>query len=458
MTISSAKKELFETIPVSRAIRAMAIPTIISQLINLVYSIVDTFFIGRTGNSYMMAAVTVTFTLFMMNIAFSNLFGMGGGSLIARLSGKQDFANARKVASCSVYFSFGIAILYSMILGIFMDSILRFLGASDATLVYAKQYVFWVLVVGNIPMIMTISVAHLLRNTGYAKQASRGLCSGGILNMILDPILMFHILPQGNEVTGAALATLISNIATCLYMIITYAAVSKNAPLSLKIKDMLSVRKEDIKSLFAVGVPSSFLTLLFDIANIVLNILVASWGDLELAAIGIVMKAERLPNAINIAICQGMLPIVAYNYASGNKERMNSVIRTGRKYGIIVSSFSIVFFLIVASPVVKFFMSTSAGNAQEALITIGLGIVFLRVRCLASPLQFLNYHSSFCLQAMGKGKSTLLHATVRELVFYIPLMYMLNWGFGIYGLIAAIVIGEGLGGIFALWLLHRTER
>ena len=149
-----------------------------------------------------------------------------------------------------------------------------------------------------------------------------------------------------------------------------------------------------------------------------------------------------------------MLPIVAYNYASGNYIRMKGVIRTGRRYGLIVSAFSMVLFLVLASPLVQVFMSTSTSYSKEALTTIAFGIVFLRIRCMASPFQFLNYHSSFCLQAMGNGTATFIHAVVRELVFYIPFMYLLNRMFGIYGLVSAVIAGEGCGALFALVLLH----
>lgn len=453
MTISAGKRDLFESMPVSKAIKAMAIPTIVSQLVNLIYSIVDTFFIGRTGNSYMMAAVTVTFTLFMMNISFANLFGIGGGSLIARLSGAQDLDNAKKVASASLYFAMASALLYSLLLLLFLTPILRFLGTSDATLPYAKQYVMVVLVIGNFPTIVSLTAAHLLRNIGYSKQASIGLSGGGILNVILDPIFMFRLMSPGNEVLGAALATAISNTVACIFLLAYLKKVSKTAPLSTSLKEALGLRMADFKALMAVGIPSSCLTLLFDIANIVLNILMAGWGDLQLAAIGIVMKAERLPNAINIGICQGMLPIVAYNYASGNHDRMQSVIRTGRRYGLIVSAISMALFLVMASPIVRVFMSTSTGYSKEAFTTIAFGIVFLRIRCMASPFQFLNYHSSFCMQAMGNGAGTFIHAVVRELVFYIPFMYLLNRLFGISGLVSAIIAGEGCGALFALILL-----
>ena len=455
---SVSKKELFESVPVPKAIAAMAIPTIISQLINLIYNTVDAIFIGRTGDPAKTAAVTVAFTLFMMTVAFSNLFGIGGGSLIARLIGAKREDDAKKVSAFSFYCAIGIALLYSLIIGVFLDPILRVLGASDATIGYARQYVLVVVVAGNLPVILSQTVAHLLRNSGYSRQASIGLSGGGILNILLDPLFMFVLLPQGMEVLGAAIATLLSNVAACVYLLLTFRKVSKTAPLSFRPRDARAIEKQEIKSLFSVGIPSAALTALFDVANIFLNSLMSVHGDLELAAIGIVMKAERLPNAINIGLCQGMLPIVAYNYSSGNRERMSRVIRSVRVYGLVISAVCLILFEIFAAQVVRLFMNTSGGKVDDAVTTVGYAALFLQIRCLASISQFLNYHTSFCLQAVGNGRDTLVHAFCRELLFYIPFMYLLNALFGKVGLVSALIAGETCGAILALILFARWKR
>ncbi len=454
--VSEDKKALFETMPIPQALTKMAIPTIISQLISLIYNLVDTFFIGRCGNSYMMASVTLAFTIFMMLTALANLFGIGGGSLIARLNGKHDSENAKIVSSYSVYGAVFISLAYALLIAVTMEPLLNLLGASEATMGFAKQYVWIVVVAGSLPIILSQVFAHLLRNSGYAKQASLGLSLGGVLNMGLDPLFMFVLLPDGMQVFGAALATTIANVVSCIYLLMKYRQAGKSgAPLTMKLSHVRQIRPEDRKSLFAVGVPSAVLTGLFDVANIFLNRLMAGHGDLELAAIGIVMKAERLPNAINLGICQGMLPIVAYNFSSGNRQRMNDTITFARKCGLIICAFSMVFFELLATPIIKLFMSTSTGDVANSLLTIGFATTFIRIRCLASPVQFLNYSSSFCLQAMGAGKETLIHAVFRELVFYIPFMFLLNWIFGTYGLAAALIAGEGCGAVFAIIILNR---
>ena len=447
------KQELFTNTPVPRALYTMAVPTIISQLINLIYNMVDAFFIGRTGNAYMMAATSLTLTLVMMNVALSNLFGIGGGSQFARLMGAQKPDEAKKVSAFSFYGAIGIALAYSLLVGIFLDPLLSFLGASEATFGYARSYALIVTVIGSLPAILAAALAHLLRNAGYSSQASIGLSGGGILNVILDPLFMFVLLPKGQEVTGAAIATTLSNTIACLYLIHAYRKASREIPLSMNPRDARSVDRRNRKTVFSVGIPSAVLTGLFDVANISVNIIAAAHNDLVLAGMGIVMKVERIPNAINVGICQGMLPIVAFNYASGNRTRMKEVIRTARFAGLAISAACIVLLELLAEPATRLFLSTNASDVQTALLTVSYATVFLRIRAVASPVQFINYHTSYSMQAMGEGGKTLLHAFVRELVFYIPFMFILDHFFGERGLAAALPVGETCGAIFALILL-----
>ena len=455
-TSKLSKTELFERVSIPRALAAMGIPTIISQLINLIYNMVDAFFIGRTGNSYMMAATTVTLTLTMLNVAFANLYGVGGGSLIARLMGQRREAEGRQVSAYALRGALLLGLGYALATALLRDPILRFLGASQATLGYARDYTLYVIIIGTTPTILSLTLAHLLRNTGYSSQASFGLSMGGVLNMVLDPLFMFVLLPKGQEVTGAAMATLISNLVSCGYLLWALKKASRKAPLTLDLRQAAGLAREHKRSLYSVGIPSAVLTGLFDLASICVNKLAAAHDDLVLAAFGIVMKVERIPNAVNIGICQGMMPIVAYNYAAGNRERMRAAVNAARLWGLLVSAVSILLLELFARPVTNLFLSTSAEDPAGALATVGFAAAFLRVRCLAAPVQLINYHSSFSLQAVGNGRDTMLHACVRELGIYIPLMYLLDRLFGQMGLAAALPAGEGLAAIFALWLLRRA--
>ena len=450
------RRQLFAEAPVSAALRTMAVPTIISQLINLIYNMVDAIFIGRAGNPFMTAATSLTLTMVMMNVVLSNLFGIGGGSLMARLMGRGRQAEARRASAYSVYGSLIVAAGYCLLSALFLDGILNFLGASPDTLDYARSYALIVIVIGGVPSILSLTLAHLLRNAGYSRQASLGLSLGGVLNVALDPLFMFVILPDGMQVTGAAIATAISNAVACGYLLYQYVFSAKDAPLSLDPSDARALERASVRELYAVGVPSAILTGLFDAANICVNIIASGHDDLVLAAMGIVMKVERVPNAVNVGICQGMLPIVAFNYAAGNRERMRRVIRTARLWGLAIAGACILLFEVFADPASRLFMSASRGRVEDAARTLAYAALFLRIRCVASPMQFINYHTSYCLQAMGKGRATILHAFVRELGFYIPLMFLLDHLFGETGLAAALPAGEACGALFALILLKKV--
>lgn len=450
-----SRRELFETVPVPKALMSMALPTVVSQLINLIYNLVDTFFIGRTGNSYMIASVSLSFTLFMMTIAMSNLFGVGGGSLMARLSGKHEDSYARNVSAFSFWGAVVIALSYSLLILVFMNPLLRLLGASDQTIGFAKQYVLIVVVIGDLPIVVGATLAHLLRNSGYSKQASFGLSMGGILNIALDPLFMFVLLPDGYEVVGAATATVLANVISCVYLYVKVSKLKNCSALSTNLKDAINIRKDDKRQLFKVGIPSSLLNALFDIANIFLNAIMATHGDLAVAALGICMKIERLPNALNVGLCQGMLPIVAYNYSSGNRERMNKTVKTARNYGLIIGFTCLLAYQIFARQLVGLFLSTNTEGAELAVQTLAFATSFLRIRIFANIFQFLNFHSSFNMQAIGDGKGTLIHCCARELCSYIPFMFIFNALFGIYGLVSSLIAGELCGAIVALFILKK---
>lgn len=454
------KKELFESMPVPKALMTVALPTIISQLINLIYNLADTFYVGRTGNPYMIAAISLCSTLFIMTVSIANLFGIGGGGKVSRLMGVGEYNRAKTVSAFSFWGAFIGAAIYAVLILSFMNPLLRFLGASDSTILYARQYTTLVVVIGTIPVVLSQTMAHFLRNTGYAKQASLGLSGGGILNIILDPLFMFVVFPHGMEVFAAALATLLSNVCAMLYFFVMTKKVSKSAPISITPAEAKECTKDNRREVIVVGIPSALLPGLYDIGNMVLNLKMAAHGDIQLAAIGIILKIERLPNAIGIGISQGMLPLVAYNYASGNKKRRDDFIKFARILGLGVTVVTIVLYEIFARPVASVFISTAAN--QEAELVLGFATTFLKIRAISSIVMFLNYHTSYCMQAMGDGKGTLIHSILRQLVYYIPLMFILDALWGEIGLTWALFAGETLGAITALLLLNnwmkKTER
>lgn len=420
------KNELFETRPIPSALATMAIPTVISQLITLVYNIADTWFIGQTNNPYMVAASSLVLTVFLMLSAIANLYGAGGGSLVVRLLGSRNEEEARKVASLSLIMAIGTTLVFSLLCLIFMNPLLRFLGASDYTIGFARQYLFVVVVIGGLPTVLSNTMSAMLRNIGYSKEAGFGLGMGGILNVILDPIFMFMILPDGYEVLGAAIATMLSNVIALIYFIIVYQRVKNDSILELPRK-IEKIQKESMSSLFSVGIPAAVSLLLFDLTNIVINKLSAAHGDIELAAIGIVLKVERLPLNIGIGICLGMMPLVAYNYAAKNEKRMKEFFSAARLAGVVIAVISVVFYRICAPYIIQAFISDAR--------TVAFGTEFLKARCFATPFMFLSFHMVHFMQAVDKGKCSFYLAVIRQLCLNIPILFILDRLFGMTGIV-----------------------
>ena len=424
--VNEETREIFETRPVPRALAKMAIPTIVSQLITLVYNIADTWFIGQTNNPYMVAASSLVLTVFLMTTGIANLFGVGGGSLVVRLLGRNDGEEAEKVASLSLVMAAAASLVFSILCLIFMNPLLRLLGASDNTIGFARQYLMFVVVIGCIPTVLANTMSSMVRNIGYSREAGFGLGMGGILNVILDPIFMFVIFPDGYQVVGAAVATMLSNIITLIYFIFVYRKLAGETVLTLP-RRIEKIRRESMGSLFSVGIPAAMSLLLFDLCNIVINRLASGHGDIELAAIGIVLKVERLPLNIGIGICLGMTPLVAYNYASKNHKRMKDFFRTARLAGLIVSVLCVVFYRICASYIIGAFI--------EDADTVRFGTQFLQSRCFATPFMFLSFHMVHFMQAVDRGKVSFQLAVIRQICLNIPILFLMNMFFGMSGIV-----------------------
>jgi len=441
------KTELFETMPVGKALLTMAIPTIISQLITMVYNLADTFFIGMSNDPYKVAAASVVGVLFFLLNALANLFGVGGGSLLSRLLGEKREEDARRVGAFSIYGSLVIACIYSLVCFLFTEPLARLLGASDNTVGYASSYLFWVVVIGGIPSTIGMTMSHLLRSAGYSKESGTGLAIGGISNIILDPLFMFVVLPDGNEVTGAAIATLLSNVITLSYFLFTYYRLRGKTVLTVSPK-YAHLERKLIAGILSIGLPSALTALLANITSIVKNNLTAGYGDIELAAYGIVMKADMLPLNIGMGLCQGMMPLVAYNYAAKNYPRMRSFTKAAQIAGMTTACVFIVLFEVFASQIIWIFIRDEA--------TIGYGTRFLRIACLATPFMISNFQKIYCLQAMGKGKESLILGVCRQGLFAIPILLILNHFVGLMGVVAAQLLSDGMTFIFSTAIYRRV--
>lgn len=442
-------KEIFETMPIPKALATLAIPTIIGQLVVLIYSLADTFYIGRTNNPLMVAGASLILPVYNICISIAGLAGVGGGTLISRLLGAGKEEQARKVSAFSFYLSIGFSLLFSAAVMLLMNPLLNLLGASGGTYAYAKQYAFCVIVLGALPTVMSITMSNLLRSVSCAKQAGFGVSMGGIINIFLDPLFMFVLFPAGMETAAAGVATMCSNVIVCIYYLIVILRMRRSTVLTLSPRTGIPKLK-NICAVFSVGIPAALATLLFDLAYVVIDKLATGYGDIPLAAIGIVLKAERLPLNVGIGLCQGMMPIAAYNYSSGNHGRMRAVVSLSRMAGLVIAAVSIVLYEIFAGNILRFFI-----NDEQ---TVLIGANFLRVRCLATPFMFMCFHLVNLFQAVGKGDKALFLAVVRWAVFNIPMLCLFNAVFGMYGIVCTQLAADVCTVLVSFYVYHRFEQ
>lgn len=439
--------ELFENMPVRKALASLAIPTIISQLIVMIYNLADTFFIGQTDDPYKVAACSTAYVLFFMLNALANLFGIGGGSLMSRFLGQKNSDDAKSVSSFSFYGTVIVTAIYCIVCYIFMEPILKLIGASENTIGFAVDYTLWVVVIGGIPATLSIAMSHLLRSEGHGNKASFGLTMGGILNIILDPLFMFVILPDGREVVGAAVATMLSNVIALIYYIIVYIKLKDNSVLSASLRRLPAGAKYTGEVL-SVGFPSALSNILACVSIMITNNLAASYGDIPVAAMGIVKKVEMLPHNVGTGLCQGMIPLISYNYSSGDFKRMKQTINYARTAGLIFTGICIVMFEIFAGGIAVLFIKDTE--------TVRLTTNFLRIMCLATPLTICNFHMCYTLQAMGKGTESLVLSACRQGLFNIPMLFLMNCFCQLYGVIWTQFIADGLTVIVSVIIYKRV--
>ncbi|HIV16943.1 MAG TPA: MATE family efflux transporter [Candidatus Alectryocaccobium stercorigallinarum] len=424
----------------------MIIPAVISQLIVLIYNMADTFYVGQTNNPYMVAATSLILPIFNISLCLAGLAGVGGGALISRLLGMNREDEARRVSAFSLYLGILISAAFAIGTGVFMQPLLNTLGATENTFEYARQYATCVIVAGGVPTVLSNVLSNLIRSIGMSKQAGTGIILGGLLNIALDPLFMFVILPPGQEVFGAGFATCLSNCIACLYFLIVMVKMGKDPIITFSPK-VGRPEKESVREVFAVGVPAAVSTLLFDLDYIIIDKLMATYNDLALAAVGIVLKIERFPLNVGIGICQGMMPLLAYSYAAGNHKRMLDNIRLSRMLGLVIAGISIVLYEIFASPLSSFFIS----DAQ----TVEMASSFLQIRVLATPLMFLSFFTVYIFQAYGMGKISLFLGTMRWAVFNIPMLFILNGIFGMYGIVWSQVTADSINVIMSFIVYHK---
>ncbi len=418
MLDKTKEKELFEDSSVFSAVMRLALPSVIGQIILVIYNIADTFFVGLTGSDTMITSVTVCMPAFMFLSAISNLFGVGGASVISRSLGQKKADRARHASRFAFWGCAVITLLYSLGVWLFMDGFVDILGGSAPDVhINSREYMMAAVVIGGIPTAINTLCSHLVRAEGRSAQASIGIAIGGVLNIALDPLFMFVILPKGNEALGAAIATMLSNVCALIYYAIVILKDRRKLVLSVMPRKAMFSSKIP-QDIVISGIPACLMTLCENISYAVLDNLMSAVGTAAQAGIGVAKKINMLAHCTVRGMSQGVLPLIGYSFAAGNKKRMKSTVYLSASISIAFSLLCMAACLLFSRPLIGIFIQSESHS-------LTYGATFLRILCIGAPFSALAYTVISFFQATGHGLRSLVLALMRKGVLDIPMMFIL---------------------------------
>lgn len=446
--MDNSKTELFESMPIPKAVVTLSVPSVISSLVMVIYSLADTFFVGMMNDPVQNAAVTLAAPLLLAFNAVNNLFGIGSSSMMSRALGRKDYDTVYRSSAFGFYASLICSLLFSLLYGVLQSPILVMLGANAETIQATADYLFWTVLLGSAPSILNVVLAYLVRAEGSSLHASIGTMCGCLLNIVLDPIF---ILPWGLNLgaAGAGCATCLSNTVACLYFFVLLFVKRGKTYVCIK-PSMFRPSKQIVKGVCGVGIPASIQNLLNVTGMTILNNFTSAYGSDPVAAMGIAQRVNIVPFQIAMGFSQGIMPLISYNYTSGNIKRMKKTFMFTAKISLGFILAVMLTFVFAAEPIISMFMKNES--------IVAYGAAFQRGFCFALPFLCIDFLALGVFQSCGMGMKSFIFAVVRKIVLEIPALFVLNWLFPLYGLAYAQFVAELILGTIAVVVLVRMFR
>lgn len=411
------RRKMLET-PVDRLILSLAAPTIVSMLVTSVYNMADTYFVSQLNTSAS-GAVGVVFSLMAIIQAVGFTVGMGAGSTASRLLGQGEKEEADVFASSGVVAALVLGLTLAAVGLTVREDLIWLLGSTATIYPYALDYALYILL-GAPVMVLAFTLNNLLRWQGKANLSVFGLATGGVLNMILDPIFIYGF---RMGIGGAGAATLLSQCVS-LSILASFFLRKKSdlrvspACVSRSVRVYWAIVKQGMPSFFRQGVLSA--------ATMALNYNAKLYGDAAVAALSIVTKVFNLIQSIVIGFGQGFQPVLGYNYGAGRLDRVKRSIWFSLRTCTVILTVGAVAGFILAPHIITLF------RRDDALV-IAIGTRAFRNQCLTLPLGAVAVFSNMFFQSLGKSWRAVLLAVCRQ-GLYIPLVYLMTSRLGLTGL------------------------
>lgn len=427
MSLNENKASIMESDDIGKVIWKFAIPGIIASLISAAYNIVDTAFVGFLNDTLAMAAVSVVFPLFILINAIGQMIGVGASSYIARLLGSKDKEGADVVTSTAIITALVLGAIFTILTFVFLEPILRLLGATDSIMPYAIDYAKPIAIGASLP-IMIPTLANIIRSEGNIKLSASMVGLSAVINIILDPIFMFTF---NMGVVGASLATVLSQLVSVVILMSYF--IRKKSYLKLSISKF-SLSKEIYKQILSVGTATFLTQGLISISMGLLNVAAKPYGDALIAALGICLKLSSLVIFVVIGYNQGFQPIASYNYGAGNYEKLRKGIKISIMRTTIFSTIATIVLMVFAPTAIKIF-----SNDTEV---IEVGSKTLRTMILMYPLLGFTQLYAVLYQSLGMAKEALIVGTSRQGLFFVPLVFILPRLIGMNGVLLTQPIAD----------------
>ena len=413
-------QELMRSMKVSKAVAAMAIPSVISSLVTVVYNMADTFFVGQTGDALQVAAVSLTNPIFILLMAFANMFGMGGSAVASMAMGEGKPKKVKNTTAFITYARLAVGIIIAVILFAFMSPILHIFGANTETYEYAKGYIHYI-AWGAPFIIWSAAASFIVRAEGASKEAMIGSMVGTIANIVLDPLFISG-LHMG--AAGAAIATTIGNILASLYFV--WYFLKRSGQLSILPKDF-TLGENIPQRVCTTGFPTAIFSVLMSVSTIVVNQILVKYGNAPVAAIGIVFKANMFITFLQMGLANGVQPLLGYSYGAGNISRFREVERFTKICCLIAGVAATLLYFVGREPIIRMFISDDE--------VVYYGVKMLIAYMLSGPVIGMLFVNMNCMQSVNYALPATILSVMRQGILLIPLLYILQLIAGLEGVI-----------------------
>lgn len=437
------ENELMGSMKISKAVAKMAVPSVISSLVTVVYNMADTFFVGQTGDPLQVAAVSLTNPIFILLMAFANMFGMGGSAVLSMALGAGNKKRAANASAFVTYASLIIGVLFAAILIIFMNPVLSMFGANAETYEFARGYTFHISY-GAPFIIWSAAASFIVRAEGASKEAMIGSMIGTVANIVLDPVFI-SVFDMGTA--GAAIATTAGNILASIYYL--WYFLKKAQVLSIRWSDF-TVGQGILTRTCSTGLPTAIFSALMSVSTIVLNQLLVEYGNDPVAAIGIVFKANMFITFLQMGLANGVQPLFGYNFGAGNMKRFREVESFTKKCCVVTGILATALYFVLREQVIRLFISDSD--------VIAYGVEMLIAYMLSGPVIGILFVNMNCMQSVGRVFPATVLSILRQGILLIPLLYLLKALFGLDGVILGQSLTDYIAVILSVFLWRKIRR